>query len=209
MQHTRASSSLTIALSGLLALALAMGIGRFAFTPLLPMMQSDTGLSIAAGGWLASSNYVGYLLGSLSAIRLQWQPATAVRTGLLAVGISTLLMGCVSDLSAWIALRALAGVASAWVLIFGSAWCLERLAAARRGSLGGVVFGGVGFGITLAGLICLVLMQAAARSSSAWIILGVLCLALTALVWRIFVPLPTAALSGAGAIAPGASVYLK
>jgi predicted MFS family arabinose efflux permease len=42
-----------------------MGIGRFAFTPLLPMMQQDAGVSVAAGGWLASANYVGYLAGAL------------------------------------------------------------------------------------------------------------------------------------------------
>ena len=50
-----------VAVAGLLALAVGMGIGRFAFTPILPMMQEDAGLSIAMGGWLASANYIGYL----------------------------------------------------------------------------------------------------------------------------------------------------
>src|SRR5258706_296312 len=58
-----------IALAGLAALAMAMGIGRFAFTPLLPMMQQDAGLSLAQGGYLASANYVGYLVGALWAMR--------------------------------------------------------------------------------------------------------------------------------------------
>ncbi len=52
-------NGLGLALAGLAALAVAMGIGRFAFTPLLPMMQQDAGLSVAAGGWLASANYAG------------------------------------------------------------------------------------------------------------------------------------------------------
>ena len=52
-----------VALTGLAALGIAMGIGRFAFTPILPMMQQDAAVSVAAGGWLASANYVGYLLG--------------------------------------------------------------------------------------------------------------------------------------------------
>jgi len=43
-----------------------MGIGRFAFTPILPMMQLDAGLDIDRGGWLASANYAGYLAGGLS-----------------------------------------------------------------------------------------------------------------------------------------------
>ena len=49
-------SALTIALAGVVALAVGMGIGRFAFTPILPMMQEDAGVSIAMGGWLASAN---------------------------------------------------------------------------------------------------------------------------------------------------------
>ena len=61
-------SAAAVALAGLVALAVAMGIGRFAFTPILPMMQEDAGVSIAMGGWLASLNYLGYLLGALSVI---------------------------------------------------------------------------------------------------------------------------------------------
>ena len=37
-QHAKASH---IALAGFLALVFAMGVGRFAFTPLLPMMQDE------------------------------------------------------------------------------------------------------------------------------------------------------------------------
>src|SRR3546814_16415570 len=57
----------SLAFSGLVALAVAMGIGRFAFTPLLPMMQNDAGLALTQGGWLASANYLGYLIGALAA----------------------------------------------------------------------------------------------------------------------------------------------
>jgi len=82
-----------IALSGMVALAMAMGIGRFAFTPMLPMMQVDAGLSVAAGGWLASANYVGYLLGALSAMRLPIGSARAIRAGLVTIVLTTLVMG--------------------------------------------------------------------------------------------------------------------
>ena len=60
-----------VALAALAALAVSQGIGRFAFTPILPMMQQDTGLSVPEGGWLASANYLGYLVGALWAVRLR------------------------------------------------------------------------------------------------------------------------------------------
>ena len=44
-----------------------MGIGRFAFTPLLPLMVRDGALPQNAGAWLAASNYLGYLVGALMA----------------------------------------------------------------------------------------------------------------------------------------------
>ena len=49
-----------IAATGMVALAVAMGIGRFAFTPLLPMMLHDGVLGLPAASWLATANYLGY-----------------------------------------------------------------------------------------------------------------------------------------------------
>ncbi len=60
-----------LALTGLLILAIAIGIGRFAFTPILPAMQKDLGLTLRAAGLLASANYVGYFLGPFSALWLR------------------------------------------------------------------------------------------------------------------------------------------
>src|SRR5437870_4396553 len=84
------------------------------------------------------------------------------------------------------ALAVAMGIGRAWVLVFASAWCLERLAPVRRPLLNGVVFAGVGTGIAVAGGSCLVLMQASASSAQAWIGLGTLALVGTAAVWRAF-----------------------
>jgi len=182
----RVRAPAAVAAAGLVALAVAMGVGRFAFTPILPMMQEDVGLSVAAGGWLASANYAGYLVGALSAIGLRMRAATAIRGGLVAIGLATLGMGLEDGFVIWLVLRALAGVASAWVLVFVSAWCLQRLAALRAPALGGTVFAGVGTGIAAAGALCLALMHATASSAQAWIGLGILSLAFTAAVWPVF-----------------------
>lgn len=170
----------------MLTLAVAIGIGRFAFTPILPMMQKDVGLSLAAGGWLASANYVGYLIGAVSAIWLRVAGATMVRVALAAIVLLTALMGVSNDLGAWLLLRGLAGIASAWALIFGSAWVLQALAASGSSRLGGRVFGGVGLGITIAGGACLVFADLAWSSDRAWIALGAIALLLSAVSWPVY-----------------------
>ena len=177
-------SPLAAALGGALALAIAMGIGRFAFTPLLPMMQADAGVSLAAGGWLASANYLGYFAGALLAPLLAWQRGAVIRFALAAVVASTLAMGLVDQLAAWVLLRAVAGVLSAWLLIFTSEWCLGQLSG--KAQLAGVLYAGVGAGIALAGGVCLGLMLAGADSGTAWLALGALAFAGKALVWPAF-----------------------
>lgn len=181
-----AVSPLTKALAGFAALAVAMGIGRFAFTPVLPMMLQDAGLTIASGGWLASANYLGYLVGALSAMLWRVRPPIAIRAGLAAIGLATLAMGLALPFAGWMLLRLLAGVASALVLISVSAWCLETLAVYRRPFLNSLVFAGVGGGIASAGLVCVALSAAAAGSARAWLALGLLALVVTALIWRFF-----------------------
>jgi MFS family permease len=175
---------LVLALVSLVALAVAMGIGRFAFTPLLPMMQQDAGLSVTAGGWLASANYLGYLMGALLATALRIRSATAIRAGLATIVVVTFGMGMAHTFAAWVVLRTLAGIGSAWVLVFTSSWSLERLAQTNRPVLNGVVFAGVGTGIALAGAVCIALMQWRATSSQAWTALGWVALVGTAAVWR-------------------------
>ena len=185
-QSQSGRAALRVALAALAALAVSQGIGRFAFTPILPMMRQDTGLSVPDGGWLASANYAGYLAGALWAVRLRLPASTAIRIGLAVTGASTLAMALHKGFLLWVVLRALAGVASAWVLVFVSAWALERLAVLGRLSLGGVVYAGVGTGIVVAGVGCLALMNLHASSSAAWTALGIVALGATAVVWPVF-----------------------
>jgi predicted MFS family arabinose efflux permease len=163
-----------------------MGIGRFAFTPILPMMQEDAGVSIAAGAWLASANYLGYLLGALSVMAVPIRVEHAIRGGLVTIGLATLGMGLLDTFAIWIVLRALAGIASAWVLICTSAWCLQRLEPLRRPVLESTVFAGVGAGIALAGAACLAFMRLHTTSAHAWIVFGIASLAVAVIIWPIF-----------------------
>jgi len=179
------ASAWTIALCGLLALVLAMGIGRFAFSPILPMMQDDAGMTVAQGAWVASANYLGYFLGAVWTMVQRARPDMAIRLSLVAISLATIAMAYAHGLAAWLALRFIAGVASAWALVAVASWCAERLAALRRPGLNGLVFAGVGTGIFLAGAVCLWLMVERAGSREAWLALGLVGLAISAVVWPV------------------------
>src|SRR3954464_12464972 len=75
---------------GLASLGAAMGIGRFAFTPIFPMMQGALGVTLNQGAWLATANYVGYLIGASLSFALTPSAEASARWGLLAVALSTL-----------------------------------------------------------------------------------------------------------------------
>ena len=183
MRNTSAS---VVACSGLAALAVAMGIGRFAFTPVLPMMQDEFGMTLAEGGWLASANYFGYLAGALSAALVADAARRGViRLGLVTIALSTLAMGATESFAAWMVLRFLPGFASAWVLVCVSTWALDLLGKAGRPSLGGAVYAGVGAGIVLAGAACLVLTYLGSASRSAWMVLGAAALAVAVALWPV------------------------
>ena len=150
--------------AGALTLAVAMGIGRFAFTPLLPLMMRDGLIDATVGAELAAANYLGYLAGALSAARLAGQALRLVWASLLAIALLTAAAGLASGELAWSLLRFGAGLASAWAMVGISSWSLSELARRGQGALGALVFGGVGGGIILAGMLAWVSAGAGART---------------------------------------------
>ena len=182
-----------VAWAGMLALAVAMGVGRFAFTPLLPMMLADGALTLAEGSWLAAANYSGYLIGALACMALpwvapalyaRWHPARLARAGLVAVVLLTAAVALPWP-SGWPWLRFAAGVASAVVLLNVSAWCMVRLAVLERPALGGLIFCGPGVGIALTGLAASAMVAAHWRAATGWVAFALLALLLCALVWPV------------------------
>ena len=168
---------LRITLIGLVALALAMGIGRFAFTPMLPLMQDDGLLGVSSGGLLASCHFLGYLIGAMSAARVRLAPRFMLQLSLLLIGIGTLGMGLTNSYAAWLVLRWVSGVCSAWVLVLISNYYLKALADRDRASDQGWVFSGVGAGIAVVGLGCLGFMVYGLESAPGWLALGLLSIA--------------------------------
>ncbi len=183
MTLRRPPTAISISLLSLAALATAMGIGRFAFTPLFPLMQAQDGLTLVQGAWLAGANYVGYLVGALLCSVAPPEPRTGVRRGLVMVTLFTLAMGATHATAVWLALRFGAGVASAYVLVGVSAWALPALAALGRSTWAGWVYAGVGVGIAVAGLAGLIAGIQAWLPAQVWWMLGAASALVSAVTW--------------------------
>src|SRR5690606_35906723 len=175
-----------VAMVGLVALASAMGIGRFAFTPLLPMMLHDGVIDLSGGGLLATANYVGYLVGAIACMYIRISAAWMIRAGLLGTAVFTIAMVGFSDTLAWAMLRALAGAASACVFVFVSAWCMSRLL--HHPELAAIIFCGPGIGTALTGFAGGGMVLAGWRADHGWLLFGLLAVFLMALVWRTVSP---------------------
>jgi MFS family permease len=169
-----------------------MGIGRFAFTPLLPLMMRDDSLPQSAGAWLAASNYAGYLVGAITTSRLGLSLPMLMRVSLAGTAASTAAMGAFDGLGAWMVLRGIAGVLSAWTLVATSSWALQHLARAVRADLSGWVYAGVGLGIAVVGLFCIAAARPGVPASQLWLELGtVASLTIVAPCYFVARPLPT------------------
>lgn len=198
-----APSVVQVALLGVLSLALAMGVGRFAFTPMLPLMMRDGQLDTAAGALWAAANYAGYLAGAWTAARFGAQPLRGLRLGLAGVAATTLALALPPP---WLgsatgaALRAASGVFSAWVLVCASSWCLAELARRQRSAVGAWVYTGVGLGIALTGV--LAWLGGRQPSSRLWLELGAVAALGAAWVHR---QLPASAAGATPGAAPAAA----
>jgi len=169
---------MSLATGGLISLAVAMGIGRFVYTPILPDMIEAIGLTPTEAGLIATANFLGYLVGALaaSAAWLRGPHRSWFLAGLFASAITTAAMGLTEALGAQMLIRLLGGVASAFVLVFASALILDCLAALGRPRLSALFFAGVGVGIAVSGLLISVLGSQGYDWRVQWIASGVISL---------------------------------
>lgn len=135
--------------AGVLSLILTLGIARFAYTPLLPLMQEQSFLGIAEGGWLASINYIGYLCGAIiaSLINDLKLKDRLYRIGLLVAVLTTAMMGMAESYWLWSISRFFAGLTSAAGLLLGSGLIMNWLIRHDHRSELGIHFSGLGLGI--------------------------------------------------------------
>ena len=181
MEPQRARHPAVLALAGLLSLAVGIGIGRFAYTPILPYMTAGLDLGKSEAGLIASANFLGYLLGALAAAwRAVPGDARLWLLGALAVsGLSTGAMAFTTSLGAFLLLRFVGGAAGALAMVLASSLVMDRLAAAGRDGWAAVMYAGVGSGIAISSLAVPAAASGGGDWQSPWFFCGALCLALS------------------------------
>lgn len=160
-----------IVLAGMAALGLSMGVGRFAYTALLPAMQRE-GLGTALAGVIAGLNLFGYMVGALACGKLSERLREPVFAVAVVVSVLTTMgMAVTTNEWWWLALRAIAGPCSAFVMVLGAGLVMDRLVGLGRADLSGLAFAGIGLGVACSGLVA----ATGGREMSAltgWLILG-------------------------------------
>jgi len=178
-RHARGSakgvSRTQVILAGLSALILTVGLARFAYTPMLPVMRAEAGLGDVAAGWLATYNYLGYLLGAVFAatigdLRHKYR---LYRIGLAVAVLTTLGMGLTDNMLAWSILRFLSGVSSTAGLLLASGLVLNWLMHNGFKAELGLHFVGLGMGIVVSGVM-VALMAGHLSWDGQWLALGLL-----------------------------------
>ena len=199
-----------VAIAGMVAMASAMGVGRFAFTPLLPMMLHDGSITLTQGSWLAMSNYLGYFVGSLLCMALpwvapgvvqRWHPSRMVHWWLLITALLTAAMALHWS-AGWATLRFVSGVASAVVFLNITLWCMSQLAHLGRPAISGLLFCGPGIGIAVTGLATSGMVAAGWQATSGWLLFA----ALAWVFWALVLPVVRGPLAAPAPAQPGAAV---
>ncbi|MEH6822780.1 MAG: YbfB/YjiJ family MFS transporter [Motiliproteus sp.] len=199
--------------AGVLSLVLMMGIARFAYTPLLPIMQQQAGLGVSEGGWLAAINYLGYLCGALIAALISDLVIKdrLYRIGLVVAVITTAGMGLTDNFWLWSVLRFFAGLSTAAGMLLGSGLILNWLIRHNHRSELGIHFSGVGLGIALCA-IAVELMSRYVDWSSQWLILTLIGALILIPAWA-WLPSPDTTTvpssSGAMADAPPSRAFMR
>ena len=173
------------ALAALAANLVGIGLARFAFTPLIPALAAAGWFTANAATYLGAANLAGYLVGALLGRRMLAiaHPPVLLRVMLLTVAAS-FFAGELSGLGfAWFFLwRFVSGYAGGAIMVLAAPTVLAATPMARRGSVGGFIFTGVGIGIVLSGTLIPFMLRIGGLEA-AWAGLGVLSLLLILVSW--------------------------
>lgn len=144
-----------VLLFGMLNLAGSLGLGRFAYTMILPAMRDGLGFHNTQMGLIGTIGFIGYLAMTIPGgmLAARFGPRLVITLALLVCGLGMLLMGSVSSLNGSIVLMIIVGIGSAAGNAAGFSFASAWFAGRSRGKATGIIFGGAGFGMVTVGLL--------------------------------------------------------
>ncbi len=177
---------------GICGLVLTIGLARFAYTPLLPSLQIQTGLTDAAAGGLAAINYAGYMSGALAATWLddvRWRH-WLYSAGLWMALVTVAAMALTTWMPAWALIRYIGGLCGATGMLLGSGLVLGWLIRQGRRPELGLYFIGLGLGIVVSAVGAWALSRWWSTWSDQWLAFAVLGLLFFVPAWKWRPPVP-------------------
>lgn len=170
-------------LAGLSASLVSIGLARFAYTPLIPSLIHAQWFSASDVIYLSAANLIGYLIGALTGRPIAARLSNGHSLRLMMLIATASFFACAYPLSlAWFfSWRLLSGIAGGAIMVVVAATVIPHVPVARRGLASGAIFIGVGLGIAGSGTLVPFLLSLGLRD--AWIGLGLVSLALTAISW--------------------------
>jgi MFS family permease len=180
--------------------AIALGLARFSYGLLLPVMREDLDWSYLVAGTMNTANALGYFIGALSSpmVMRRMSVHRFFISASVITGIFLYLSGCTDNTSFLFVLRVIAGIASAWIFVAGGVLIsqLGSIHANRSGLLLGIYYGGPGLGILISTLAVPFFNEWGIRAQwehswqFAWYALGALCIVLTIVLMRPITSIP-------------------
>jgi Arabinose efflux permease len=169
--------------AGMTASFVGIGLARFAYTPLLPVLIQARWFSASATVYLGATNLAGYLIGALLAGRMALQVGNVPALRWMCVLATLSFFACAFPLSiGWFfAWRLLSGVAGAVIMVLVASTVLPHVPEHHKGLASGAIFLGLGLGIAASGTVVPILLRLGLRNT--WIGLAILAGLLTAASW--------------------------
>ncbi|MGO4305813.1 YbfB/YjiJ family MFS transporter [Cupriavidus sp. RAF12] len=171
------------ALAGLCASLVAIGLARFAYTPLIPPLIQAHWFSASDVVTLGAANFAGYLAGALLGRPLAARLSNRHALRWLMVIATIAFFACAFPVSvSWFfGWRFLSGLSGGAIMVLVATAILPHIAPARRGFVSGMIFLGLGLGIAASGTLVPELLKLGLRET--WIGLGAVALLLTSFSW--------------------------
>jgi len=179
--------------AGICSLIVTVGVARFSYSLLLPIMQDNTGLTESNGGWLATTNFMGYMLGVVLAASLHNlnYKYNLHRVYLILIVMSSAAMIVTTDVVTWAAFRFIAGVCASGGLIIASGLILKWLVKNNYRAELGIHFSGVGLSIIVTSLLVEGMLAMSANWQQQWLALAVMAAIIAIPAW-LWMPHPSA-----------------